>query len=180
MLFLDLGSNFDSAPGLFDAREGLFDGDVNADTSTVNVRAQISTTDDNPSGSPVWTDWRDFVVGDVGGRGIRFRVILESENTIHAPALLQLRAIVDMPDRVESGHDLAISTSTGTRTVTFPVAFKETPALGIAAVLASGDRYVITSKSRTGFTITIYTGNTVSTNGATVDYVAKGYGRAVV
>jgi hypothetical protein len=79
-----------------------------------------------------------------------------------------------MPDRVESASDI---TYTGTYAVTFPSAFKAAPAIGIAASLANGDRYVISGKSRTGFTITTYTAGSVSTNPATFDYVAKGYGK---
>ena len=82
-----------------------------------------------------------------------------------------------MPDRVEADDDI---TYTGSQTVTFPAAFKVTPAIGIAATLADGDRYVISSKSRTGFTITTYTGASVSTNPTTIDYVAKGYGKELV
>jgi hypothetical protein len=178
ILFLDLTSNFDDAPGLFDDREGLFDGDANAEIGTTSVRSQISITDDNPSGSPVWSDWQDFVVGDVAARAIRFRIVLESENTAHAPGVQELTAVVDMPDRVESQQDLTISSS-GVLNVTFPVPFKEAPAIGLTAVLADGDRYVITGRTRTGFTVTIYTGNVVSTKGATVDYIAKGYGRGL-
>jgi len=171
--FLDYGDTFDSSSGLFDAREGLFDGDPTA-FDTTSVRTQVSFTDDDPSGSPTWSDWRDFIVGDINARAIRFRVILESSNNSNAPAVRELTAIVDMPDRVEADDDI---TYTGSQIVTFPAAFRVPPAIGIAATLADGDRYVISSKSRTGFTITTFTGASVSTNPTTIDYVAKGYGK---
>ena len=79
-----------------------------------------------------------------------------------------------MPDRLEAQDDL---TYTESLAVTFPAAFKAVPALGIAATLADGDRYVISGKSRSGFTITTFTGASVSTNPTTIDYVAKGYGK---
>jgi len=81
-----------------------------------------------------------------------------------------------MLDRLESGSGLNY---TGSRVITFPVAFKDTPALSISADLANGDRYVISAKSRTGFTITTYTGASISTNPTTIDYVAKGYGKEI-
>ena len=171
--FLDYTNSFDSASDLFDSREGLFDGDTSAfDTTSAGV--QVSTTNDDPSGTPTWTDWRDFIVGDIAARALRFRAILESSSAYNAPAIRELAVEIDMPDRLESEQDI---TYTGTRVITFPHAFNVTPALGIAATLANGDRYEISSKSRTGFTITTYTGGSISTNPTTIDYVAKGYGK---
>jgi hypothetical protein len=174
-LFLDYVDTFDLATGDFDSRDGDFDGDPSKFDLT-SVTTQVSYTDDNPAGSPVWSTYQDIVVSDISARAIRFRVVLESTSTKMAPAVTSLIAKIDMPDRFESGSDL---TYTGSRVITFPVAFKDTPALGIAAVLASGDRYVISAKSRTGFTITTYTGASISTNPTTIDYVAKGYGREI-
>lgn len=171
--FIDYVNTFDAAEGLFDDREGLFDGDPSA-YDTTSVRTQVSYTDDDPAGTPTWSDWKDFVVGDINARAVRFRVILETRNAANAPAVRELTAKVDMPDRVEAESDI---TYTGSYTVTFPSAFNATPSIGIAASLADGDRYEISSKSRTGFTITTYTGASVSTNSATFDYVAKGYGK---
>ena len=79
-----------------------------------------------------------------------------------------------MPDRVEAQSDL---TFTGSSAIAFPAAFRDVPALGVSASLANGDRYAISSKTRSGFTITTYTGAIVSTNPLTFDYVAKGYGK---
>ena len=45
---VDFGLNFDDATGLFDAREGLFDGDANEFGDT-NCELQIATTEDDPS-----------------------------------------------------------------------------------------------------------------------------------
>jgi hypothetical protein len=171
--FLDYADTFDSADGDFDAREGDFDGDP-SQFDTISARTQVSFTDDDPAGSPTWSDWRDFIVGDISARAIRFRAILETSDANNAPAVRDLTATVDMPDRVESASDI---TYTGTYAVTFPSAFKVSPAIGIAASLANGDRYVISGKSRSGFTITTYTGASVSSNPATFDYVAKGYGK---
>ena len=171
--FLDYVNDFDSASGLFDAREGLFDGDPSA-FDTTSVRTQVSTTNDDPAGTPTWSAYRDFIVGDINARALRFRAVLESGSPSNAPAIRELSVEVDMPDRVEADDDI---TYTGSQVVTFPAAFKVTPAIGIAASLADGDRYVISEKSRTGFTITTFTGASVSTNPATIDYVAKGYGK---
>lgn len=171
--FIQYFDLFDDATGLFDARAGQFDGDT-SQFDTVSVRTQVAHTDDDPAGSPVWTDWRDFIVGDIAARAIKFRAVLETTQSDAAPIVSALSAFIDMPDRVESASDIAY---TGIYAVTFPNAFKAVPAIGIAASLANGDRYVITGKTRSGFTIETYTGASVSTNSATFDYVAKGYGK---
>ena len=178
--FLDHVDTFDDAGGNFDARPGVFDGDA-SQFDSVSVKTQMAYTDDDPTASPTWSGWRDFIVGDIAARAIKFRAILKSEaaggdfaGATTAPAVRTLNATVDMPDRVESASDI---TYTGTYPVTFPAAFNVTPAIGIATSLANGDRYAISGKSRTGFTITTYTGASVSTNPATFDYVAKGYGK---
>lgn len=171
--FIDYVNNFDDAVGQFDAREGEFDGDA-SQFDTISARTQVSFTDDDPAASPSWSDWQDFLVGDISARALRFRAILESTNGATAPAVHGLSVEVDMPDRVTSGDDI---TYTGSQVVTFPDAFRATPSIGISASLADGDRYVISGKSRTGFTITTYTGASVSSNAVTFDYVAKGYGK---
>ena len=178
--FLDYVDTFDDAGGNFDARLGNFDGDA-SQFDSVSVKTQMAYTDDDPAASPTWSGWRDFIVGDIAARAIKFRAILKSQaaggdfaGATTAPAVRTLNATVDMPDRVESASDI---TYTGTYPVTFPAAFNVTPAIGIATSLANGDRYAISGKSRTGFTITTYTGASVSTNPATFDYVAKGYGK---
>ena len=175
VVFLNYADTFDSATGNFDAYEGDFDGDP-AQFDTTSVTTQAAYTFDSPSGTPVWSDWQDFIVGDITARAIRFRVKLKTLSNKTAPAVRELRAIIDMPDRVESESDI---TYTGSASVTFPTAFKASPAIGIAAVLEDGDRYVITNKNRSGFTITTKTGASVSTNPMTFDYIAKGFGREI-
>lgn len=174
-LFLDYVNTFDSVDGLFDARLGTFDGDPSQFDLT-SVVAQVSYTDDDPLGTPAWSAWQNVSVSDITARAFRFRVVLSTQSTAAAPAVTMLSATVDMPDRLEAESDI---TYTGSRVVTFPVAFKVTPSIGIAATLADGDRYAITAKSRSGFTITTFTGASVSVNPTTFDYVAKGYGREV-
>lgn len=171
---LDYVNSFDSATGLFDDREGLFDGDAD-EFDVTSMTFQCRFTDDDPSGSPIWSAWQDLFVSDISARAFEYRALLNSSDGNSSPAVKELGVIVDMPDRVESQSDI---TFTGSQAITFPAAFKETPAIGISlSNLADGDRYAITSKSRTGFTVTIYTGGSTSTNSVTLDYVAKGYGK---
>jgi hypothetical protein len=81
-----------------------------------------------------------------------------------------------MPDRVYSETDIASTTSTSGKAVTFTPAFKAISGVGISASnLASGDYYAITSKSATGFTIEFFNSSNATID-RTFDYVVRGYG----
>jgi len=170
---IDYINLFQDATGQFDARVGLFDGDPNTYGDT-NVRLYVSTTDDDPAGSPTWSDFRPFFVGDYKARAYKFKAVLTTASGESSPQLEALSVTIDMPDRVSSGDNLL--SGAGAYAVTYNKAFKETPAVAIAAEnLGQGDYYEITSKSASGFTITFRNsgGSAVS---RTFDYVAKGYG----
>ena len=172
-LFLDYVNTFDSATGNFDSRLGDFDGDPSQfDLTSVGV--QVAYTNDDPSGNPTWSPYQSLVVSDITARAMKFRAILTSQSAKAAPAVTALSVTIDMPDRLSSGSDIVY---TGSKSVTFDTPFKETPSLGLSVTLVDGDRYEVSSKSRVGFTLTTYTGASVSTNNTTFDYVAKGYGR---
>ena len=174
---VDFGLNFDDATGLFDAREGLFDGDANEFGDT-NCELQIATTEDDPaSGSPTFTAFRKFFVGDYKARGLKFRALLTSSDSEATPSVSALSVTVDMPDRIVAENDIA--SGTGTKAITFSPAFKSLQGVGISAQnLASGDFYAITNKSATGFTIQFFNSGSSGIN-RTFDYVAKGFGELV-
>ncbi len=164
---------FDDATGNFDDRQGLFDGDPNV-FDDCNVELYISTTEDDPAGTPTWTAYRQFFVGDYKARAYRFRARLTSEGGESSPAVTSLSVTVDMPDRVAYDND--IISGAGAKVVAFAPAFKASPAIAITAQnLSQGDYFTITSKSSSGFTITFYDSgaNAVS---RTFDWVARGYG----
>lgn len=164
---------FDDATGNFDDRTGTFDGDVQAFDDT-DVELQVSTTEDDPSGSPSWSDYRRFIVGDYKARALRFRAILTSGDGEATPVVSALSVTVDMPDRSIAEADIA--SGAGAKVITFSPAFKALQGIGVAAQnLTSGDYYQITSKSATGFTITFYNSSDTAVD-RTFDYVAKGYG----
>jgi hypothetical protein len=176
---LDYVNTFDSASGLFDDRTGDFDGNQN-ELDKSSARVQFSITDDDPSGSPTWSDWQDVVAAEVSARAIRFKAILETEDEQVAPRVDELSAHIDMPDRTESGNDIDF---TGSANVDFNRGFYTTsnPAIGLSLTgLATGDYYEITSKDYEGFTLTVYDStDTVKTTPTQLDYVAKGFGKEI-
>ena len=173
---IDYVDLFDSASGDFDQREGLFDGTATAfDDTSVNL--QVATTDDDPAASPVWSDFRAFVVGDYSARALKFRAHLTSLYGGSTPSITDLAVTIDMVDRVISESDLV--SGAGSYVVTFAQAFKVLSGIGIAAQnMVSGDFYAITSKSTTGFTIVFRNSASVAVS-RTFDYVAKGYGKVI-
>ena len=169
----DYGEQFDDATGVFDDREGQFDGEPN-EFGTTNVELQISTTSSNPATATDWTDYRKFFVGDFKARGLRFKAILTTLDSGASPKVTGLSVEVDMPDRMTADSDIV--TGTSSKVVSFTPNFKQLQGVGISASnLASGDYYVITNKSVSGFTITFYNSSNSVIN-RTFDYVAKGYG----
>ena len=170
----DKTAAFDSATGLFESRPGFFD-DGTTTFDDTSVTLELRHTLDDPTGTPTWSNWQPFSISDVTARAFEFRVHLATTNPNATPVVSTLGVNVDMPDRVTSGQDI---TFTGTTSITFNDAFKATPAIGISlADLANGDRYTITNKTRSGFTMNTFTGGSASTNPVTLDYVAKGYGK---
>lgn len=176
---IDYVNTFDSATGNFDERQGLFDGDEST-FDDVSVGFYVATTNDDPAGTPTWSEWRPFFVGDYTARAFKFKVILTTEDTQATPAVSLLSVSIDMPDRIASADNIASGTDAGGKSVSFVKAFKITPALGIAAQdLQQGDFYEITTKSPSGFTIRFKdSGGTVVNR--TFDYVAQGYGALTV
>ena len=80
--FDTLTGNFDSLAGNFDDLSG---GSSFADTDVIQF---VSTTDDDPAGSPSWSS------GDFSGRAFRFRIELQSTGADITPGIDELTAVV--------------------------------------------------------------------------------------
>ncbi len=169
---IDLVADVDGAPGELDAREGLFDGTA---PSAVDVVVEVARTDSDPAGSPVWSAWQPLAMGDVVGRGFKFRARLLTRNPMATPALEQLSVQLELPDRVAAAAGL--TSASGGDSITFSPAFYDTPAITVTPTnLASGDIAVITARSRSGFTVQFK--NSAGTGvSRSYDWVARGCGR---
>ena len=142
-------------------------------SGATDVDLYVSTTTDDPAGSPTWTAYRPFIVGNYTARALRFRAELSSTASDETPAIEELSAEVQLPTRTESDND--IQSGAGAKAVTFTTPFKSLLAVSISVGdMQSGDYYAITSKSATGFTIAFYdSGN--SAVDRLFDYVATGF-----
>ena len=160
---------FDSGRGftLFEDATGSFDGDYAINASS---HLEISLSDDNTN----WSSYRNFVIGDYTARYYRFRMYLRSLDGVSTPVITQLSITVDMPDRIFSGNDVVSGTGTYTVTFTNPY-YSANYAVGITAQgLATGDYYLLTSKTTSGFNLAFK--NSAGTGiSKTFDYITKGY-----
>lgn len=86
---------WDNIPGLFDTFPGLFDDFTGgAQTDDVNVIVYISTTQDNPAGTPTWSSWQELKVGDFYARAAKYKIELYSQSTNITPEVTSLVATV--------------------------------------------------------------------------------------
>jgi hypothetical protein len=88
-LWDDLPGSFDTLPGNFDDFTGL------AQFEDTNVITYISTTENDPTNSPVWTEYQRFRAGDYFARAARFKIELISTSTNVTPSIPTLSAIVE-------------------------------------------------------------------------------------
>lgn len=145
-----------------------------ADPDDWRVFVEIATTDDDPAGTPTWSDWAPIGVANLTFRACKFRAILVAYRNGVTPHVTELSAIVDMPDRLISGSDLVCPVSG--LTVVF-----DPPFLGYSGMsrndqdMQTGDYAVVTGAGVNGFSI-IYRNSSGAAVQRTFDYVARGYG----
>ena len=98
---------------------------------------------------------------------------MTSTNGSATPEITAASVTIDMEDRIQSENNIV--SGAGAKTVTFPEAYKQAPALAFAIDnMASGDKYDVTSKTATGFVIT-FRNSSGSAVSRTFDYIAKGF-----
>jgi fibronectin type 3 domain-containing protein len=171
MVSNDLYDLFDSGRGasLFDDAVAPFDG--NSGTK-VNAFLQVGASTTSLDDISTFIDISQQ--STIKGRFFKFRLKLTSDDNKARPEVSKMQVKLVLEKRLESSEDIV--SGAGAKAITFTNAFFATPALGIAAQnMVSGDYYAITSKSKTGFTITFFN----SSNSAidrTFDFVAKGHG----
>lgn len=103
----------DLTNGLFDALPNDFDdlptGYVHASTITTgfdnvhtaehhkdcNLIYEVAMTDDDPNGSPTYTDFKQFRAGQFRGRAFKFRVFFRSTSDGFSPEVSNLTAVVE-------------------------------------------------------------------------------------
>lgn len=162
---------------------GDWDGGV---VNKVNAKLMVRKTNDNPSSSPTWSVWQEFVNGTFKARAFQFRADLAS-TAVDQNILVDELGYEATFQRVTQQSTSAIASGAGAKTITFPNAFwtgtavlggtnAYLPSIGITAQnLGSGEYFEVTSVSATGFTITFR-----ASGGTAIDrsfnWSAVGYG----
>ena len=171
MIANDLYDLFDSGRGasVFDDAAGPFDG--NSGTKC-NAYLQVGSSESSLGAISTYQDISQQ--STVKGRYFKFRLKLTSDDNKARPEVSKMQVVLALEKRLESEEDVV--RGAGAKAITYDNAFYASPAIGIAAQnMATGDYYAITSKTKTGFTITFYNSSAAAQN-RTFDYVAKGYG----
>ena len=171
MVTNDLYDLFDSGRGasLFDDATGPFDGTA---PSKCNAFLQAGSSTSSLGAITTYADIAQQAT--LKGRYFKFRLKLTSDDNNARPEVSKMQIKLVLEKRLESGED--VESGAGAKAITYSNAFYASPAVGIAAQnMATGDYYTISSKTKTGFTITFYNSSAAAQD-RTFDYVSKGYG----
>jgi hypothetical protein len=139
-----------------------------------SIRLEMRKSDDDIT----WTAWETFTVGKHIFRYVEFRLRLESFDPNINVQVVSADVLIDMPDRYETGEDVACPPSG--LVVTYSAAFKNNPSVNIT--LQDGavdDRLEYVSKTSSGFTVKVYNATTAGYVTRSLDYNSAGYGRVI-
>tara|TARA_R100001463_G_scaffold46755_4_gene95360 strand:+ start:4024 stop:7437 length:3414 start_codon:yes stop_codon:yes gene_type:complete len=175
---------------LFDSRSANIDtwGDFDGVEATdVNAEMLVRVTQDNPSsGSPTYTGFQTFANGTYKGRGFQFRAKLTSNDPAQDIKVSQLGYTATLQRRTEQGNVTA--SGAGAKAITFTNPFfvgtssllganTNLPSVGINAQnMTSGDYFVVSSVSGTGFTVHFKNSSNASID-RNFTYQAVGFGK---
>ena len=124
--------------------------------------------------SQTYDDFIPMENGRFTGRVFQFKADLTTSFTDQTPLVDELGYRILFDNRTESAA--VASGGSNPKVVTFDKAFYQTPKLGITASnMATGDYYVISSESRTGFSITFFNSSNAAID-RTFAYHANGFG----
>jgi len=163
-----------------------WDGSVN---DSVNSVLYVRRTNDNPSGTPTWSEYQPFVAGTFLGRGFQFKAVLQSGDAAENILIDELGYEATFQRRTEQSNG-NVASGAGTATVTFDKAFfvgttalgnlnAYLPSVGITAQnMATGDYFTLGTVTGTNFQVTFRNaaGTAINRN---FTWSAVGYGKSV-
>lgn len=150
---IDLVANFDLIE--------YVDGDIK---DTIKVTPQIKLDS---------TTWQNYVLGDYVATTFEFRLLIETSNPRIIPVITECKVISDVPDKIQQGTNVNVSTSG--LVVTYPEAFN-TDSVNIQITIInsqSGDYVIITADTKIGFTVTVKNG--ASNVARNINWISQGY-----
>ena len=175
---------------LIDERTDLIDTWVDfegAVADQVNSKVCVRTTEDDPTGSPTWSDYQEFGNGTFTARAFQFKLDASTFTLSQAFACYELGYKASFQRRIESSV-VAEQSGVGTKSVTFANPFwtgsavlggvnSILPSIGITAQnLQSGDYFNVTNVSSSGFNVTFRNSSGTAVN-RLFAWSAVGYGK---
>jgi hypothetical protein len=144
----------------------------------VSATLYVRSTNDDPSGTPTWSDWVEFANATKRGRAFQFKTEATTLSADQNILIDELGCEIELEQRVATAGPL--TSGAASYGVAFAEPFYAVPAIGVTAYnMGTGDYYSITAMSRSGFTITFYNASaTVVSRNFT--YSAVGFGREIV
>ena len=126
-----------------------------------SVSFEVRTTDDDPTGSPTWSDWETFTVGNYRARAFEFRLTAIVASTTYTVEITELSLTADKADVTKRGT--STSSASVDTTVTFATSFyggiggADVPYVGCNTVGGSSSDIInITSITKEDFTYSVY------------------------
>jgi hypothetical protein len=91
------GDTWDNMTGTWDTWSGTWDTWTGASVQQAdhNVEWYVSTTNDNPAGTPTWTDWRRIKAATILARAFKYKVVLKSQSSGVTPSIVSLTSYVE-------------------------------------------------------------------------------------
>ena len=122
--------------------------------NAISTNFLIRTTNDDPTATPTWSDWKPFIAGQFRARAYQMKLQASSSSSDHNLAVTELKLNVDVPDVMENG---VVTTSLlGVTSVEFTKIFFVPPQVVVTIINAEdSERVIITNITTTGFDIEI-------------------------
>ena len=162
-----------------------FDG---TDANDVDAQLFVRSTQDDPSGSPTYSDFQNFTSGTFKARGFQFRTVLTSNDPAQDIRVFQLGYSAKLEKRIDQGTGQTITSSAGVTTVPFGSPFfvgtsalgnlnQHLPTVNVTAQnLASGDFFEISNITASNFQIHFKNSSNASISKQFV-FAAVGFGK---
>jgi len=144
----------------------------------VNAITYVRSANEVPTGSTVWSPWREFANAIVRGRAFQFKAVATSGDPLQNIFIYELGVDIEFQQRTESAGPFTAAAATNT--INFTNSFIATPTIGITAYnMATGDYFVVSSVTLGGFDIIFRNAAGTVISGRTFTYTAVGFGRQV-
>lgn len=175
---------------LIDSRTNTMDdwGDFDGGSiNQVNAKLMLRSTNDNPTGTPTWGSWQEFVNGTFKGRAFQFRADLISDAVDQNILVDECGYSATFQRRTEQSTT-AVASGAGSKGITFANPFwtgtsvlgglnAYLPSIGITAQnMGTGDYFEVSSVSSTGFTV-VFRNSAGSAVNRAFNWSAVGFGR---